>query len=173
MRGNQGKWHKGRHWSDFSILMRLHTQSSVKYDQRAALSTKTSCSMRDGEPTLRKADNTVRQLHTAASVPITQPVCKVKCSVCFWLSSSVQNLHLPCHAWQSVGRDEGKWRFVSLYEPNGVLTALLGVQEDGHVHAAGTLAPLQPRTQDPGATERWTVHPEELAWGGGEKEFRW
>lgn len=151
--------------------MRLHTQSSVNYDRWAALSTTTSCTRHDGEPTLTKADDTVRQLHTAPSVPITQPVCNVKCSLCFWVSSSVQNLYSPCHAWQRVGRDEGKWRFVSLYEPNGVLTSLLRMQEDGHVQTAGPLAPLQPRTQDPGATEWWSVHPEELAWGGGEKEF--
>lgn len=57
--------------------MRLHTQSSVKYDRRAALSITTSCSMHDGEATLTKAVDAVRQLQAAASAPITQPVCNV------------------------------------------------------------------------------------------------
>lgn len=58
----------------------------------------------------------------------------------------VENKCLPSDAWQRVSGEEGKGRFVSLYEPYGVLTTLLGVEEHSHVQAAGTLTPPQPRT---------------------------
>lgn len=92
--------------------------------------------------------------------PATRPSCSTLASgfkaVCFVAKHDLLNKNrcLPCDAWQRVGGDEGERRFVSLSEPNGVLAALLGVQEHSHVQAAGTLPPLQPGTQYPGAAER-------------------
>lgn len=185
----EGKSHKAWHWSDSNILMELHTRGSMKYDHRAAPSIPTSCSRHKWNARLTKADNTTATISKVKEpkqhgVPgcqllrLTLPLCQVFKSICFFFFFfcdifSNKNWCLPCDAWQRVGREEGERRLVSLYEPNGVLTALLGVQEHDQVQAAWTLLPLQPRAQYPGAAERWTIHPEELAWGGWEKRLRY
>lgn len=71
----------------------------------------------------------------------------------FYRPVHVANRSLPCDSWQRVSGEEGKWRFVPLYEPYGVLSTLLGVEEHSHVQTTGTLGPPQPRTEHPGATK--------------------
>lgn len=87
----------------------------------------------------------MEQMYTGLGTDYS-PFKPIRFSFFFRLLIRVENKCLPSDAWQRVSGEEGKGRFVSLYEPYGVLTTLLGVEEHSHVQAAGTLTPPQPRT---------------------------